>query len=104
MPGTFFTTASISLARRSISSKSLPKTLMPIGVRIPVESMSIRALIGIVQALDTPGICSARSSSAVSLSIVIPARHSDSGFRLITVSNISTGAGSVAVCARPALP
>ena len=31
-------------------------------------------------------------------------RHSLSGFRLITVSNISVGAGSVAVVARPALP
>jgi hypothetical protein len=34
----------------------------------------------------------------------MPARHWSSGFRLITVSNISTGAGSVAVAARPALP
>ena len=104
VPGTFLTTASISLARRSISFRSLPKTLMPIGVRMPVDSMSVRALIGIVQAFDTPGICSALSISAMSLSVVIPARHSASGFRLITVSNISTGAGSVAVCARPALP
>ncbi len=34
----------------------------------------------------------------------MPGRHSDSGLRLITVSNISSGAGSVAVWARPALP
>jgi hypothetical protein len=38
------------------------------------------------------------------LSVVIPGRHCDSGFRLITVSNISSGAGSVALAARPALP
>ena len=34
----------------------------------------------------------------------MPARHCPWGFRLITVSNISVGAGSVAVLARPALP
>src|SRR6516165_12499581 len=71
---------------------------------MPVESMSIRALIGIVQALETPGNCSDLSISAISLSTVMPGRHSLSGLRLITVSNISTGAGSVAVAARPALP
>ena len=36
--------------------------------------------------------------------MVMPGRHSVSGFRLMTVSNISSGAGSVAVAARPALP
>ena len=34
----------------------------------------------------------------------MPGRHSLSGLRLMTVSNISIGAGSVAVAARPALP
>jgi hypothetical protein len=71
---------------------------------MPVESMSMRALIGIVQALETPGNCSALSISAISLSTVMPGRHSFPGLRLITVSNISVGAGSVAVAARPALP
>src|ERR1700756_1432798 len=71
---------------------------------MPVESMSIRALIGMVQALETPGNWSDLSISAISLSIVMPGRHSLSGLRLITVSNISVGAGSVAVAARPALP
>src|SRR5438094_4770260 len=79
-------------------------TLTPTGVRMPVESMSIRALIGMVQALETPGNCSALSIPAISLSIVMPGRHLLSGLRLITVSNISVGAGSVAVEARPALP
>ena len=32
---------------------------MPTGVRMPVDSMSMRLLIGIVQALVMPGICSA---------------------------------------------
>src|SRR5450759_4236649 len=71
---------------------------------MPVASMSMRALIGMVQAFDTPGNCSALSSLATSFSMVMPGRHSLSGFRLITVSNISVGAGSVAVVARPALP
>src|SRR6516162_866638 len=71
---------------------------------MPVESMSIRALIGMVHAFDTPGNCNDLSISAISLSTVMPGRHSLSGLRLITVSNISTGAGSVAVDARPAFP
>src|SRR5260370_41884753 len=71
---------------------------------MPVDSMSIRALIGIVQALLTPGNCKALFISDTSWSTVIRGRHSLSGFRLMTVSNISVGAGSVAVLARPALP
>src|SRR5437773_10274140 len=71
---------------------------------MPVEGMSMGALVGIVHALETPGNCSDRSISEMSLSIVMPGRHSLSGLRLITVSNISVGAGSVAVEARPALP
>lgn len=57
-----------------------------------------------VQLLATPGNRSASSISAMSLSIVIPGRQCSSGLRLTTVSNISIGAGSVAVAARPALP
>ncbi len=79
-------------------------TLTPTGVRMPVESMSMRALIGMVQALETPGNWSALSISAIRLSTVTPARHCFFGLRLTTVSNISGGAGSVAVAARPALP
>ncbi len=97
-------TASICRERFSISPKSFPNTFTPTGVRMPVESMSMRALIGMVQAFETPGNWSALSISAISLSTVIPGRHSFAGFRLITVSNISVGAGSVAVDARPALP
>ena len=37
--------------------RSVPNTLMPTGVRMPVASMSMRALIGMVQALETPGNC-----------------------------------------------
>jgi len=77
---------------------------MPIGVRMPVDSISMRALIGMVHEFATPGNCNALSISAISLSVVMPCRHSSCGLRLITVSNISSGAGSVAVCARPALP
>src|ERR1700687_2427387 len=103
-PGRVPITASIRRAIFSISARSVPKTLTPTGVRMPVASMSMRALIGMVQALETPGNCSALSISAISLSTVMPGRHSVSGLRLITVSNISVGAGSVAVVARPALP
>ena len=71
---------------------------------MPVASISIRFLIGIVQALLTPGICSAVSISAINLSIVMPARQVASGLRLIMVSDISSGAESVAVSALPALP
>ena len=45
---------------------------MPTGVFIPVESMSIRVLIGIVHAFVTPGKLIRLSSSSVSSSIVIP--------------------------------
>jgi hypothetical protein len=34
----------------------------------------------------------------------MPARHCSRGLNWIVVSNISSGAGSVAVSARPALP
>src|ERR1700732_1813329 len=71
---------------------------------MPVESMSMRALIGIVQAFETPGNCNDLSISAIRLSTVRPGRHLLAGLRLITVSNISVGAGSVAVDARPAFP
>ena len=64
----------------------------------------MRARIGMVQAFETPGNCSAWSISAFRLSMVTPGRHSLFGFRLMMVSNISVGAGSVAVSARPALP
>ena len=40
---------------RSISAKSVPEIFSPTGVRMPVVSMSIRPLIGIVQAFETPG-------------------------------------------------
>ncbi len=53
---------------RSISLRSAPKTLMPTGVRTPVVSMSMRFLIGMVQALVVPGIRSARSISSTSSS------------------------------------
>jgi hypothetical protein len=100
---------------------------MPTGVRMPVESMSRRALIGIVQALLMPGSCKVVFISAMSSSSVMRSRqngrrkplshsgaqpeyqrgcsrHSDSGLRRTVVSIIENGAGSVEVSARPALP
>ncbi len=66
--------------------------------------MSIRVLIGIVHAFVRPGKLIARSISAVSDCRVTPSRHSLSGLRMIVVSIIESGAGSVAVSARPILP
>ena len=56
---------------------------------------------GIGDAQETAAPCPSRE---IRPSIVRPGRHSSFGFRLTTVSNISEGAGSVAVSARPALP
>jgi hypothetical protein len=63
VPGTSFTACSISRATFSITASSLPKTFTPTGVRMPVDSMSMRALIGIVHELATPGNFSAASIS-----------------------------------------
>ena len=94
---------------------------------MPVVSMSIRALIGIVQALDTPGSLSASFIWSTSSSVEMRSgvngrktgfshsgaqpeyhvgtrRHSDCGLSVMTVSSIESGAGSVDVSARPALP
>jgi hypothetical protein len=101
---------------------------MPMGVRTPVVSMSIRALMGMVQALVVPGIWRAASISASSSSHEIRSgqarrqsrllshsgdhevyqralcRHCAGGLRTIVVSIIEKGAGSVDDSARPAFP
>jgi len=100
----FSNTFSISLPMVCMTVRSAPPILMPTGVLIPVASMSIRVLIGHTQALVTPGSCSRWSSSSLILSMVTPGRHSDSGLSCMTVSIIDSGAGSVAVSARPILP
>ena len=84
----------------SSAARSLPKIFTPTSDRTPVVNMSIRLMIGIVQMLDTPGICTARPSSARRRSIVMPGRHWLRGFRCTTVSVILSGAGSVDVSAR----
>ena len=118
VPGTVLTTASISEAMRSSSARSGPATLMPTGVLMPVASMSMRVLIGIVQALFRPGnwmaaFIASISSSGVrrrwamtlpSASLMSTAGHSFSALSMIVVSIMSIGAGSVAVSARPILP
>ena len=71
---------------------------------MPVESMSMRFLIGMVQALVTPGICMEAFIWSMSLSGVMPGRHSASGLSVMVVSTMERGAGSVAVSARPILP
>src|SRR2546426_10217391 len=49
----------------SISFKSVPKILMPMGVRMPVVSISTRVLIGMIQAFVHPGKAILRFISAV---------------------------------------
>ncbi len=71
---------------------------------MPVASMSMRLRIGGTQMLASPGTFTARSSSSTSFSGVMPGRHWSRGLNWMVVSNISSGAGSVAVSARPALP
>src|SRR5450759_1898602 len=102
-------------------------TLMPTGVRTPVVSMSMRPLIGIVQALLTPGMRTASSIWLTRSSQEMRSgqmgrnagsihagtrpeyhlgscRHLPCGFSTMVVSIIENGAGSVDVSARPALP
>ena len=71
---------------------------------MPVVSMSMRPLIGMVHALETPGSFTARSIASMSFSGVMPLRHCDSGLSATKVSIISMGAGSVALSELPALP
>ena len=98
-------TFSICSDKSCNSSRSGPDTLMPTGVLMPVDSISIRVLIGMVQALVSPGKRIAWSICAISSWVVLlGSGHSDLGFRLMVVSIIDRGAGSVAVSARPILP
>jgi len=87
-----------------MTSKSGPAIFTPTGVLMPVASISMRVLMGMTQALVTPGMSTVASSSSMSWSSVMPSRHSDSGLSWITVSIMVSGAGSVAVSARPILP
>ena len=64
----------------------------------------MRLRIGGTQMFDNPGTRTVRSSSSTSRSIVMPGRHWSRGLKRIVVSIISSGAGSVAVSARPTLP
>src|SRR4051794_10037779 len=89
--------------------------------------MSIRALIGMVHALETPGSFKAAFISSTSCweemvsgvkrrnrgfiqsgdhpeYQVATFRHCERGFKVTTVSSMESGAGSVDVSARPALP
>ena len=68
VPLTEGSAASIAVPIFSISAKSAPEIFSPTGVRMPVVSMSIRPLIGIVQAFETPGYVSAAFISSISCS------------------------------------
>ena len=89
---------------RCNSSISEPDILIPTGVRTPVDSMSMRVLIGCTQALVIPGTLTVFCSSAMMPSNVIPSRQVSRGLSIMVVSSMVSGAGSVAVIARPTLP
>ena len=71
---------------------------------MPVDSMSVRFLMGMVQLFTIPVNRSSRSILAISSSWDRRSGHSDGSLRLTMVSTIDMGAGSVALRARPALP
>ena len=81
-----------------------PSTWIPSGLRTPVASISVRVWMGIHQTLGIPVNCRAASSLLTSASQVSPRGHSLCGRSCTMVSNISSGAGSVGVEKRPALP
>src|SRR4029453_1315229 len=62
---------------------------------------SLRYDVSFHQMLGIPGNRIRESMSAMSFSHVMPGLHSDSGLSVTTVSVIDSGAGSVAVFARP---
>ena len=64
---------------RSTSLRSVPNTLIPIGVRTPVVNMSTRVLIGIVQAFVQPGNCILPFISVVSSSQVMGCSSAQNG-------------------------
>ena len=87
-----------------MTARSGPSTFTPTGLLMPVASMSSRLRMGGIQMLVSPGTRTVLSNSSISLSGVMPARHSSLGLSWMVVSNMTSGAGSVAVTARPALP
>ena len=83
------------------SSRSLPNIFTPTSERMPVVSMSMRLMIGIVQMFDTPGSWTA----AAHLRAEALQRHAGTPLRLAAsdarcVSVMFSGAGSVDVSAR----
>jgi hypothetical protein len=85
-------------------ARSVPATLTPTGLLMPVASMSMRLRIGGTQMLARPGTLHDAVQLLDQLVRRHAGRHSSRGLNWIVVSNISSGAGSVAVSARPALP
>ena len=104
VPFTLLTTFSTATATLSMPARLGPNTLIPTALRTPVASISLRVWIGIHQMLGMPGKRMRRSMSLISRSHVMPLRHWLSGLRDTTVSTIESGAGSVGLVDRPALP
>ena len=91
----------MSTAVRSMTARSGPKTLIPRAERMPVASISVRVWMGIHQIFGIPGKRMALSISPMSLSQVIPSRHSLCGLNITLVSIMEIGAGSVGLVLRP---
>ena len=87
-----------------MESRFCPYTFTPTSVRIPVDSILIRLIMGCVHPLVTPGICNLALSSLMTSFLLIPFLHSDCGFSSTMVSIMLIGELSVAVFALPALP
>ena len=85
-------------------SRFCPYTFKPTSVRMPVESILIRLMMGCVHPLVTPGICSLAFSSLMMSFLVRFFLHSLCGFNSTIVSIMLMGELSVAVFALPALP
>jgi hypothetical protein len=84
--------------------RSGPAIFNPSGLRMPVASMSILPRTGIVHELATPGNFIAASNLAISSGCDMLRGHPSRGFNTTMVSSIESGATSVDVSARPALP
>ncbi len=94
----------IRWAKKLIESISWPYTFTPTSVRIPVESILIRLMIGCVHPFVTPGRCNFEFNSLMMSFFVNPGRHCDFGFKRMIVSIMLIGELSVAVLALPAFP
>ena len=105
--GTARTAASTSLPIICRVSRFAPDIFMPTGVLMPVDSMSVRVLMGMVQALVRPGNLIASSSFSMSFSGVMPLRplflrlEHDDGFQHVEPGRVGRGLGPARLAENP---